>query len=118
MIITTTLTMKNNIFKGVVTTEPDSLDLKYLDQFSEPSIDTVGTIPMGEGSFDIEGGPAYKKVVSGMPIEFTLSGNTDAEAQDKVTAWLAEMSARISAEMTDLKTPPLPTSPAVAYYTA
>jgi len=118
MIVTLTRTMKNNVFKGVVTTTADIVDLKYTDQFGEPSIDTVGTIPLGLGSFVIAGGPRLAKVISGMPIEYTVDGNVDAAAQDKVDAWMTEMKNRITAEMDDLKANPLPTSPNVTYFSA
>ena len=118
MIVTLTRTMKNNVFKGVVTTTPDIVDLKYCDQFGEPQIDTVGNIPIGEDTFVLAGGPRYVKVVSGMPIEYSVDANTDDDAQIKVDAWMTEMKNRIVTAMDALKIQELPSSPNVTFFTA
>lgn len=118
MIVTTSVAMRNNVFTGTVSTEADSLDTKYMNQFGEPSIDKLGTIPNGEGTFELTGGPSLVKVRSGMPIEFALDANIDAEAAAKVAAWCAEMADRIQTVMTTLKGQALPTSPTVTFYTA
>jgi hypothetical protein len=116
MIITLTQTMRNNVFKMVVTTEVDTLDSKYIDQYGEPQVDKLGTISYTDSgddpaTFELAGGPSYAKVRSSMPIEFSLDANVDSEAQEKTLGWGTTMRTRITAAMTALKMPTLPTSP-------
>lgn len=114
MIITSTRTMRNNVFRMELSTEVDSLDAKFIEQFGEPQIDTLGTIPMGEGSFVLAGGPRFAYVRTGMPIYYEVNGNTDEEAMEKTDAWGAEMVDRITTAMTALKAQTLPPSPSVS----
>jgi hypothetical protein len=115
MIITQTRTMRNNVFRMEVSTELDTIDSKYIEQYGEPRIDTLGTIPMGVDTFILAGGPNYVFVRSNMPIYYEVNANVDADAMAKVDAWGAEMAVRLAAVMEDLKEQVLPTSPNVTY---
>jgi hypothetical protein len=116
MIVFITNDQKNNYFSASLTTEADTLDMAYMDAYSEPRIDTAGVIPYTNSlsvvsSFTIAGGPAYSYIRSGMPISFGVQLSMDPEAKGKAAGWGVEMKARIAAAMIALRTNATPNVP-------
>ena len=69
-------------------------------KFGEPSVNFGGTIT-GPPAFELA--DHYRDLPSGLPYTYSIDGNGDAEAKDKMLAWQTEIKNRLVAAINSLR---------------
>jgi hypothetical protein len=100
MKITIKKVVEDNKYSAEMNAEFDGEEQNLSDKFGEPLVEFGG---------DITGPPAFtlatvpRAMVTGTPYTFSIDGNGDSEAKDKVNAWVVEVRARMVAALTTLE---------------
>lgn len=111
MVITATTTQVRNVFTAVLETELSSLEQSFTAAYGEPQVDAGGTITYGEATFTLPTNLRYLR--SGFPTSFSVDGNSDEDAKDKVAGWVTTVSTRLTSAKTTLMDRTAPVSPSI-----
>jgi len=117
MIINTTKTIVRNVRAATIATEVNSREVSFIDAYGEPQVNVGGTIPYIDShsapqTFNLPDQYAYMR--SSFPVEQSFDMNADPEAANKLTGWINEIIARLTAAKTALMAHQFPVTPDVS----
>ena len=117
MVITTTTTIVNNIYTASIATDPNTVEVAYMEAYGEPQINIGGSIPYVDGSGHAQTVVLPNETVSirsNSPFVHSFNTRCDANAKYEVIGWVTQVIALITAAKTALITDnPAPNSPDV-----
>ena len=90
----------DNTYSAEFKTEFPKQELDLITKFGDPEVNFGGTIT-GPPAFTLP--DAYRKMKAGLPYTYSIDGNGDAQAKDKMLAWITEIRARLVSAINTLR---------------
>ena len=90
----------DNKYSAEVKTEFTDQELELITKFGDSQINVGGTIT-GPPAFDLE--DQYRAIKAGFPYTYSIDGNGDSQAKDKMNAWITEVRDRLISAINTLR---------------
>ena len=92
--------LSDNRYSAEFTVELTDQEKALATKFGEPQINYGGSIT-GPPAFDLADN--YRLLYSGLPWSYSIDGNGDAQAKDKMNVWITEIKARLVSAINTLR---------------